>query len=200
MGYVLAGGRSRRFGSNKALADLLGTTMLVRMGNLLTKLTDHVAVVGAPEIYSRFGFRCVTDRWPGEGPLGGVTTALLDTAAIHPEITWNLVVSCDLPFLTLDAISYITEFAVRSQADAIIPESEHGLEPLCACYRTRVGLTLQNEFERGTRKLLDAVKCIRVEHLPQRGWNRFKGAERLFWNMNSPEEYQKTIQIFNEGE
>src|SRR2546421_2381830 len=69
-GYILAGGGSRRFGRDKALAEVGGRPMLVRMIELLQSVTRPVKIVGVPGKYAAFGAEIVEDRLPGEGPLG----------------------------------------------------------------------------------------------------------------------------------
>ena len=94
----------------------------------------------------------VEDRWPGEGPLGGIITALSATATEPPaDVDWNLMVSCDMPFLTREWLSYLDASARwHSDAEVVVPRSEHGLEPLCACWRTPPSVALQVAFDGGT--------------------------------------------------
>src|SRR6266436_3887413 len=99
-GYILAGGGSTRFGRDKALVQVGGMPMLERMIELLHCLTTQVKIVAVPGKYAAFGAEIVEDRWPGEGPLGGIVTALEDAAQTATRPEWNLVVSCDMPFLT----------------------------------------------------------------------------------------------------
>src|SRR2546423_1571312 len=76
-GYVLAGGESTRFGRDKALVEFDGQPMLLRMRELLGCVSGRVTVIASPERYAGLGVECIADRWPGEGPLGGILTALL---------------------------------------------------------------------------------------------------------------------------
>lgn len=73
LGAVLAGGQSRRFGSDKALAVLDGETLLARAVDALSAWCDTVVVVGRAE-----GPAPVLPDWPqpGMGPLGGLAAAL----------------------------------------------------------------------------------------------------------------------------
>src|SRR5260370_31540396 len=93
-GYVLAGGGSTRFGRDKALVEVGGTPMLERMIELLQGVTKQVKIVAAPSKYAAFGAEIVEDRWPGEGALGGIMTALEDAAKGPADCEWNLIVSC----------------------------------------------------------------------------------------------------------
>jgi molybdenum cofactor guanylyltransferase len=199
-GYVLAGGASSRFGHDKALVKIGAKPMLARMIELLETVTKNVKVIGPLEMYAQFGIEVVPDRWPGEGPLGGIVTALRDGAKGNPASEWNLILSCDMPFLTAEWLGYLAERAIKSSAQAVYPQSAHGPEPLCACYRTDARPALQAVFERGVRKVTDGLKHVRAEVLDEADWKRFDSAGRLFWNMNTPADYEEARRILEAEE
>jgi molybdopterin-guanine dinucleotide biosynthesis protein A len=194
-GYVLAGGGSTRFGQDKALAEIDGTPMLMRMCELLAGATSKVHVVAAPSKYASLGIETVADRWPGEGPLGGIITALQHTQADDPQCQWNLLVSCDMPFLTPEWIAFLAQRAASSEAQVVLPRSHHGLEPLCACYKTNGAAALQAVFETGERKVTRALQQVKTEVLDEAEWKRFDSDGRLFWNMNTPVDYDEAKRI-----
>src|ERR1700747_2237364 len=88
-GYVLAGGGSTRFGRDKALVEVGETPMLGRMIELLRRVTKEVKIVATANKYGAFGATMVEDHWPGEGPLGGIITALEDAARTTARPEWN---------------------------------------------------------------------------------------------------------------
>jgi molybdenum cofactor guanylyltransferase len=194
-GYVLAGGGSTRFGKDKALVKLGGKPMLVRMCELLRSVVREVTVIADPERYSNLGFRCVGDRWPGKGPLGGIITALEDASARNGSPEWNLIASCDMPFLTREWLAHLAERALKSSLQVTLPESEHGPEPLCACYRTDAAPSLRATFEQGVRKITDALKQVTIEVLDEADWKRFDSAGRLFWNMNTVADFEEARRV-----
>jgi len=193
--YVLAGGASSRFGSDKALARLGGKTVLSRMCTLMERAAGSVSVVTAAGRYPDFRAVTVPDRWPGEGPLGGIIAALHATAEAS-GVEWNLIVSCDMPFLTGEWLSYLVEVALASDAEVIVPRSEHGLEPLCACWRSSATAKLQDAFDEGVRKVTEAMKRLRMEVLDEMHWKRFDTLGKLFWNMNAPQDYEEAVRIW----
>jgi molybdopterin-guanine dinucleotide biosynthesis protein A len=197
--YVLAGGGSTRFGRDKALVAFAGKPMLERMLELMRGITEKVSVVSSNGKYSNFGAEILEDRWPGEGPLGGIVTALLHTQKNDPNCEWNFVVSCDMPFLTLEWMAFLAERAERSTAQVLLPHSTSGPEPLCACWRTNSVTTLQPAFERGVRKVMEGVALLRAEVLDERDWKRFDNAGRLFWNMNTLADYEEARRILETG-
>jgi molybdopterin-guanine dinucleotide biosynthesis protein A len=194
-GFVLAGGGSTRFGRDKALAEIGGKPMVVRMCELLRGVLNEVTVVAAPEKYLGLGPQIVADRWPGEGPLGGIITALRTTEAEDAACEWNIILSCDMPFLTVDWMKFLTVRAAKSKAQVVVPKSTYGLEPLCACWRTDSVNALQEAFEGGVRKVTEALKRVTTEVLDVRDWKRFDSAGRLFWNMNTPADYEEARRI-----
>jgi molybdopterin-guanine dinucleotide biosynthesis protein A len=201
-GFVLAGGNSNRFGKDKDLAILGGEFMLRRMCKLLAKSADSVGVVCPPGRYensmSLSSLPKLADRWPGEGPLGGILTALHDTKATT-HCAWNIIISCDMPFLSHEWIEHLCERARFSAAHVVIPRSEHGLEPLCACWRTSAVATLQAQFDAGVRKVTEALKPLALEVLDEKDWKRFDSAGRLFWNMNTQADYEEAQKMLKPG-
>jgi len=191
-GYVLAGGGSTRFGRDKALVEIGGRPMIARMIELLQSVTTEVKIVAVPGKYAEFGAEIVEDQWPGEGPLGGVITALEDAAQSAARPEWNLVVSCDMPFLTQEWLAFLGERATKSKAQVVFPHSASGPEPLCACWQTGAAAELRSGFERGVRKVTEGIALLRAEVLDEADWKRFDSAGRLFWNMNTASDYEET--------
>ena len=212
-GYVLAGGASRRFGRDKALAVLGGQTLLGKMRQRVEAALGNVGVVATEDRYGDIYGPVVPDRWPGQGPLGGILTALQWTPRTRPECKWNLIVSCDMPFLTSNWLGYMAGQALVSDnargslvadriadneaTDVILCRSEQGLEPLCACWRTSASAKIEAEFERGVRKVRDAIRLLPMEILDETHWKRFDSDGRLFWNMNTPQDYQDALRAWS---
>ena len=199
--YVMAGGGSTRFGQDKARALLAGKPILTRMCDLLASVTTTVKIVAPLGRYEFATAPVIADRWPGEGPLGGIITALLhsEVGARHAvpvaRANWNLIVSCDMPFLTPEFLNYLRDFAQASNAKAIVPQSQHGHEPLCACWHTSAVAEVQDAFAGGMRRVNDALKLLNAEVLDESHWKRFDSAGRLFWNMNTPEDYREAQRL-----
>ena len=195
LGYVLAGGASTRFGRDKALVKIDGKSMLLRMCELLRGLGGDVRVVVTPGKHADLNVTTLADRWPGEGPLGGIITALHATAETDNAGEWNLVVGCDMPFLTCEWLSYLVERALVSRAEVVVPRSANGLEPLCACWRSSGTETLQRAFDSGIRKVTEAMKQLSMEIIDESDWKRFDSAGRLFWNMNTAADYDEAKKL-----
>jgi molybdopterin-guanine dinucleotide biosynthesis protein A len=191
----MAGGASTRFGFDKARAELTGETMLARMCGLVKEAMGSVSVVAVSGRYTELGVRLVEDHWPGEGPLGGIITALMDAHAQSRQHTWCLIVGCDMPFLTGEWLTYLRDRALASSSGVVTPQSAMGLEPLCSCWHTSATGKLQYAFEDGIRKVTEAIKRVSMEVVDEAEWARFDKSGRLFWNMNTPVEYEEARRI-----
>lgn len=206
-GYVQAGGGSTRFGTDKALAQLAGKSILERTCELLIPICKSVRVVAPVDKYPYSPAPILVDKWPGEGPLGGILTALYHaddfsrTLAGAPGVaeearTFCLILSCDMPFLTREWLVFLSERAAKKNADVTVPKTQNGLEPLCACWRTDAARAIQSAFDRKVRKVTEAMKRLRMEVLDEAAWKRFDTDGRLFWNMNTPEDYEEARRVF----
>jgi molybdopterin-guanine dinucleotide biosynthesis protein A len=174
--------------------------LLLEIARLAQTCATDVLVVASGRKYSNLGadLKSIDDRWPGEGPLGGIITALQHTAATDRSIEWNLILSCDMPFLTAEWLKFLVDHAHASppEIQVILPHSAHGPEPLCACYRTSAADPLKNVFDRGVRKVTQALQQVRTEVLDESVWKRFDSAGRLFWNMNTPADFAEAQRLW----
>ena len=205
-GFVQAGGGSTRFGTDKALVRLNGKTMLERTGELLASVCHDVSIVAAEGKYSDAPWPRIADRWPGQGPLGGILTALhhlcgTDSGNQNRDEegdSWPfaLILSCDMPFLTAEFLRFLAARALASEAAIIVPETSNRLEPLCACWCSAATEAVQAAFDAGSRKVTEAMKHVSMEVLDESAWKRFDTDGRLFWNMNTPADYEKARRIF----
>jgi molybdenum cofactor guanylyltransferase len=195
-GFVQSGGISRRFGSDKAQSVLGGQTLLVRTTNLVQSVCGNVRIVAAEGKYVRAPAKILADRWPGEGPFGGILTALREVSgSAGAQPVWTLIVGCDMPFLSHEWLAFLCERAMASDAQVVFAESQFGWEPLCACWNMSALEELQSAFDSGVRKVTEGMRRIRREVLDETQWKRFDTGGRLFWNMNTPEDFAEAQRI-----
>ncbi len=185
-GFVLGGGKSSRMGVDKGLLEIDGVAMIVRTVRVVESVADSARVVGGAEMYRGLGLNAIADDWPGAGPLGGIATALRVS-----EAEWNLIVACDLPYLTRPWLEFLAQRARVSVADAVVPINARGAEPLCAMYHARCEPAIHRALEEGTRKVTDGLARIRVEYLEPAEWKSFDSEGLLFKNMNTPADYEE---------
>jgi molybdopterin-guanine dinucleotide biosynthesis protein A len=178
-------------GSDKALLVLGGRTLLDRAASLIEPLTGAPTVIGSPERYASSGWRVIADEVAGLGPLAGIATALHDSRE-----PWNVILGCDLPFVTEEWLAYLIDRALASAADAVVPQSPRGAEPLCAMYRKTAETHIAEALALGVRKVTDVLAGLNVEPILPADWKTFDSHGRLFDNMNSPADYEAARIIF----
>lgn len=132
-GFVLAGGGSSRMGRDKALLPYRGTTLLEHVARAVREAAGTVALIGNPDLYGGLGYPVYPDQLPGCGPLGGIHTALSVSVT-----DWNLVVACDMPGISAEALLILLDGAAKSLKSCVIAQGPGGEpEPLCAVYHRR---------------------------------------------------------------
>lgn len=155
-GLVLAGGRSRRMGRDKALLERDGTTQLSYSMHLLQRHVDRVFVSTRPDQADdaeRRQFEQITDRYADIGPVAGILSAM----ETFQDVSW-LVLACDLPNVDDETIAFLLQHRSASQPFTAFSSSYDGLpEPLCAIYRTDARAVIGDFVEAGIvcpRKML----------------------------------------------
>lgn len=159
-------------GRDKAQLPFRGGTLSDAVASAVREAAGSAVLVGNPALGG------IPDRYPGEGPLGGILTALE-----HTSSEWNLIVACDLPEITPAFLRRLVETAEAKECDALLPFGPGGrAEPLCAVYRRSVREPLERRFRAGTRKVTMALEGLGVY------W--FETREALqFQNVNTPEDW-----------
>src|ERR1700738_1981018 len=161
-GFILAGGTSSRMGRDKGLLDFGGIPLIVHTAQLLEPLVAKVTVVGSPSRYAKFGLRTIADDAQGQdglgcGPLAGIATALAATRS-----RWNLIVACDLPYLSAQWLEWLLSRTLPLRSEALVPRTVRGNEPLAAAYRRECGARVAAALAGGVRKVSEAIEQLRV--------------------------------------
>ncbi|WP_230469978.1 molybdenum cofactor guanylyltransferase [Lujinxingia vulgaris] len=160
VGYVLAGGQARRLGEDKARAQLVGgVTLLAWVTERLSPAVASWTAVGAKAgEYEDLGVRTIGDRWPGQGPLGGIATAAIDRGR-----GWFFVTSCDAVWARAAWVEQLWE---ARRSPAVVFEHQGRLEPLFGWYRAELAPDLEAAMEGGQRsvwRFLEAVGARRLD-------------------------------------
>ena len=195
-GFILAGGASSRMGRDKGLLDFGGVPLVLHTARLLEPLVSQVTVVGSSAKYAKLGLREIADDAqapcgqgiPRCGPLAGIATALAATRS-----SWNLIVACDLPYLTSNWLEWLLSCVLRSRGEAVIPRAERGIEPLAAVYSRECGGPIAAALSRGVRKVSDAIEELRVDFVYPREWRGIDPSGLVLRNMNAPEDYEEAL-------
>jgi molybdenum cofactor guanylyltransferase len=180
-GAVLAGGKSLRFGKNKAFQQLGGKRFVDLAIESLRRFCDPVMlVVRAIEPYLDTGAMLVQDIIPDQGPLGGIYTALLFSPA-----EWVFVKATDMPFLIPELASLI--IGRTEGVDAIVPEVGGYYEPLLAMYNRRCLPAIARQLkEPDKRQVIRLYREIRLCTVAEGEWRKVDPDALSFKNVNTP--------------
>jgi molybdenum cofactor guanylyltransferase len=165
-------------GCDKALLPFRGGALAQSAAQAVREAAGSATLVGDPARYAGLGYTVIPDLYPGEGPLGGILTALRNTSA-----AWNLIAACDMPQLDPELLRGLLKTAAESAADALLPVGPDGRpEPLCALYHRRCLEPMGTAFAAGIRKVTAALDTVRTVRLPM-------AEVSLFQNVNTPEDW-----------
>lgn len=164
LGAVLAGGRSRRMGADKALVPVGGVAMARRVADALAGGGCHrvVAVGGDARGLGGLGIHVLPDAWPGEGPLGAIAVAMGEA---RDEGASVLVAACDLPWLDAATVRVLRSAASASGATVVCAHSTRR-EPLCSLWTPASFDAVGSAFARGARavqSVLDELAVVDVD-------------------------------------
>jgi molybdopterin-guanine dinucleotide biosynthesis protein A len=165
--YILAGGHSRRFGTDKARAAHQGVPLLVGVARALEPVSSSTTVVAAYQgAYEDLGLKTIGDVVPDKGPLGGLLTAIKDCG----EDQWLFLCACDWVGIRVEWVQALLERRTQD-AQAVVYKSDR-YEPLFALYHTSIratvfGLVATDRLE--TRNVFG--EAVTVALPPPDGWD-----------------------------
>ena len=122
-GFILLGGKSSRYGSNKAFVVIDGVRLVDRVARVMKSIFHRVVLLtNTPEEYAYLEMPMVEDLIKGLGPMGGIYTGLM---TLSDEA--GFFVACDMPFLSESLIRHMVD--VRHDFDVVVPRVGWMLEP-----------------------------------------------------------------------
>lgn len=180
---ILAGGRSRRMGTCKALLTIEGETMLSRLTRQLDDFQEKLLSTNTPALAEGLPLTPVPDFYPGAGPLAGLHAAL---SVSRSSVLF--CIPCDMPnFIPTLPWQLIERY---SGEDALVCRDSAGqIYPLCGFYAKTSLPALEKQLQQGqycATALLDKIQCSVADmggELP----------DSVFFNMNTPEEFREAI-------
>jgi molybdenum cofactor guanylyltransferase len=180
---LLAGGQSRRMGSDKALLPAGDRPLVQLLAHRLLPLTDQVLLsTNEPETYAFLNLPAIRDVYAGCGPLAGIHAAMLRT-----ERPWLLVLACDLPCVSTDLLRRL--LAQRGNYHVVIPVTSDGLiHPTCALYHRKCLPAIERNLNAGQNQV---IRLLGEPGLRVRQWQAAAGtsADLDFLDVNTPQDY-----------
>lgn len=188
-GAVLAGGRSSRMGVNKALIEFDGMRLIDRLVQTLRPLFDPVAIVANdPDAYAYLCVPVWCDRIPGQGALGGIYTAVLNSAS--PE---TFCIACDMPFPDPAVIAHLRDLGPGH--DAVVPRTSDGYHPLHAVY-AKTCLPHMEAMMRASRLRVDRLFAgVRTRTVGEAELRALGASPRCLANINTREDLEAAARL-----
>jgi molybdopterin-guanine dinucleotide biosynthesis protein A len=181
-GLILAGGKSTRFGKNKALVELDGIRLIERvirvMGSVFQRL---IILTNSPHEYSYLNLPMVEDSIKGLGPIGGLYTGL---ESISDDA--GFFVACDMPFLSESLIRHMVE--IRDDFDVVLPKIDWKIEALHGLYNKSCLPTIKELIDSHEYQVIRFFPKVHVKYLGENEIREFDPQLKSFFNINKPNE------------
>lgn len=191
---VLAGGKSRRLGVDKAhLALNNGRSLVASTVAAVRTVSADIMVVAGPDFcHECLDARLVIDVYPGKGSLGGIYSGLLSAEHSH-----CLVVACDMPFLNVELLAHMV--SLGRDYDVLIPRVGDKLEPLHAIYSKGCLPHMHDLLSRGHLRIVEFFSKVRVKYVEAADIEVFDPHHLSFFNINTPEQLATARALIESG-
>ena len=181
-GIILAGGKSSRYGSNKALASVKGVRLIERTVRVMKAVFhDVLLVTNTPAEYAFLDLPMVQDLIKGLGPIGGIYTGL---ETISEKA--GFFVACDMPFLSEGLIRRMAK--VRESFDAVVPRMGWMLEPLHALYTKNCLPVIKASIDARQYQIAKCFHNLRVRYVEREELLAFDPELMSLFNINEPKD------------
>ena len=181
---ILAGGESRRFGSDKAFMKLDGEILLMKIYRILSDIFDRVYVVGGNcSVFRELGLESYPDMEKGVGTAAGVYSALF-----HCRENRAFITACDMPFLDAGIITELMGMAGKGE-DILLPMSGGIHQTMHAVYGRNCMINIHNDL-----LLPELLNSVRVNYVNNPVWEdslTFKSIN----SMNDLQKYRKLLGV-----
>jgi molybdopterin-guanine dinucleotide biosynthesis protein A len=189
---VLAGGKSSRMGTPKALLRFDDEPLIAHIVRALNRLFAETVIVVAPgQELPALPAKVVRDEVAYQGPVGGIYYGLKAAGG-----EFSFVTSCDVAFLNPALISHL--IAQISAYDVVVPHWEGRFQPLHAVYRRSLLPLLEGQLERGELRPVYLFDKVRTCTISEDDIRRFDPEGLSFLNMNTPQDYEQALARWDE--
>ena len=175
-GIILAGGKSSRMKEDKGLKLLNDKAMVQYAIATLEPLVDELIIVANSDGYEQFGYPVYNDLIKDKGPLAGIYTGLY-----HSKSETNIILSCDVPYVTEELITFL--IAEHQSAQITIPTKDGRTHQLIGIFSKSCEAVFKLSIENDDLKLRNAFKNLNLNVVDA---NHFD--QQLFTNINAPDD------------
>ncbi len=196
-GVVLAGGRSRRLGRDKAVELVGGEPLISRVIGRMSEVANEIVVVvsgdeGASQLPLPQDATVVVDAYPDKGSLGGIFSGLRAGRS-----DWAMVVACDMPFVNVALLKHILD--QTDECDAVVPMLDGRPEPIHAAYSKVCLPAIEKKILADDLKIAGFFEDVRVKFVPEREVDSFDPDHLSFFNINTEQDLQRAAELVSGG-
>lgn len=177
--FILAGGKSSRMGKDKGLVLLNNIPVIQHIINEVKKLDLNINIITDNHSYNTFGCKCIKDIIPGQGPLGGLYTAMCYTTA-----EYILLLSCDMPFVTYRVFERLINRCRTTHDEIIACRNEDNLYPFPAFYHVSLKEKVKHHLDHHKLKMQKFIQECSTTKVDVS--DMIKEDTCLFSNLNTP--------------
>ncbi|MBN1101791.1 MAG: molybdenum cofactor guanylyltransferase [Deltaproteobacteria bacterium] len=160
-GVILAGGKSTRYGRNKAFAEIQGIPLIERVTTVMGSVFQRLVIsTNSPQEYAYLGLPMAEDIIKGIGPLGGIYTCL----NMIPDDA-GFFVACDMPFLNASLLRLMVE--AWEDCDAVVPRLGRMYEPLHALYAKTCLVSLREGIDFRRYQIVESFHRLRIRYVDE---------------------------------
>ncbi len=177
---ILAGGKSTRMGTDKALIKIGDKSLLEIAIDICKPVCTSIIISSNNPEHGKFGYPVVADEIKDCGSIGGIYSCLKKS-----ETGWNFIISVDTPFVTSDFILFLT--TQTENYDVIVPFHFQGKEPLIALYNKNCLSVIEKQMSLHQFKIHHLITLMNTKYSDAREW--VAKTPLLFKNLNRPEDF-----------
>ena len=185
-GIVLAGGRSRRMGTDKSMMMLNGKSLIEYSIDALKPLCHNVVISSNNFIYDFTGCEVWPDELPDKAPMVGIYSCLK-----RSKTDINIILSCDMPLISTSMLEYLLANSVNH--DITVPiHGDSFIEPLCGIYKQSSIAILKKFIDKGNFRLNECIRAASHQLVivdPQLPFY----SKNLFSNINTPDDFESLL-------
>lgn len=166
-------------GTDKALLEIGGRTLLERATNLCKPFSSELIISSNHQSHTTFGYPVIEDEIKNCGPMGGIYSCLKQSGN-----DWNLLLSVDAAYVN----DKFLEFLISNVGDydAVVPFTEKGAEPLIALYSKSICPAMEKKLQTGDYRVQNLLRESNTKWLDS--GKLLEENKRLFTNLNRPED------------
>ncbi len=183
IGFINAGGKSKRFGQDKSLYIFEDKPMIQHVYEALEPVFTNISILGDKNKYNFMDIKVYEDIIPDLGPIGGLYTALKNS-----DNRKIFLIACDMPFVNPEFIQYMTE--ITGDYDIVIPVVNGKYEPLHAIYSPECLPVVEEMIRDNKLKLTGMFGKLNTREVNEEEMLFYDDPEKMFCNINYIEEVE----------